>query len=192
MLYQTQGGREMKIAPIDIAHKSFKKKAFGFDQEDVMEFLRAIADEYEDVIRERNALKEQLREKEMNILEYKERDKTLRDTITTAQKMSEKVRQDSEKEAKLILNDANQKADIIVKDARDSLKAVYQEITDIKRAKIQFESHLKALIQTHMKLLEGGNTLTPDIDFVDNRRDNKEVRKASPTGHAAPISPLST
>lgn len=179
----------MKIAPIDIAHKSFKKKAFGFDQEEVMEFLRAIADEYEDVIRERNTLKEQIREKEMSILEYKERDKTLRDTIVTAQRMSEKVRIDSEKEAKLILNDANQKADIIVKDARDSLKAVYQEITDIKRAKIQFESHLKALIQTHLKVLEQGNSISPSLDIIEGKREQKP--KAS-MKNQAPISPLST
>jgi cell division initiation protein len=180
----------MKIAPIDIAHKSFKKKAFGFDQEDVMEFLRAVADEYEDVIRERNALKEQLREKEMSILDYKERDKTLRDTITTAQKMSQKVREDAEKEAKLILNDANQKADIIVKDARDSLKAVYQEITDIKRAKIQFESHLKALIQTHLKVLESGNSISPTLDFVEGKTE-KSTSHATPAKASAPVSPLS-
>lgn len=179
----------MKIAPIDIAHKSFKKKAFGLDPEDVMEFLRAVADEYEDAIRDRNALKEQLREKEMSILEYKERDKTLRETIVTAQKMSEKVRLDSEKEAKLIINDANQKADLIVKDARDSLKAVYQEITDIKRAKIQFESHLKALIQTHLKVLDQGNSISPSLDIIEGKR---EAKVKTSTTSQAPISPLST
>ena len=178
----------MKIAPIDIAHKNFRKKTFGFDPEDVMEFLRAIADEYEDVIRERNALKEQMREKELAILEYKERDQTLRETLITAQRMSEKVREDAEKEAKLILNDANHKAEMIVKDARDSLKAVYQEITDIKRAKIQFESHLKALVSTHLKILEQGNSLSPKLDFVEEKKpagSNNEHRSAPP------ISPLS-
>lgn len=182
----------MKIAPIDIAHKSFKKKAFGFDQEEVMEFLRAVADELEDVIRERNSLKEQMREKELSILEYKERDKTLRDTITTAQRMSEKVREDAETEARLILNDANQKADIIVKDARDSLKAVYQEITDIKRAKIQFESHLKALVNTHLKILEQGNSISPKLDFVENKAAANTTSRPTERKASAPISPVST
>ncbi|MFK8138234.1 MAG: DivIVA domain-containing protein [Bdellovibrionales bacterium] len=179
----------MKIAPIDIAHKSFKKKTFGFDTEEVMDFLRAIADEYEDVIRDRNNLKEQMRDKELSILEYKERDKTLRDTITTAQRMSVKVREDAEKEAKLILNDANQKADLIVKDARDSLKAVYQEITDIKRAKIQFESHMKALIQTHLKIMEQGNDLTPNFDLSSSKKTTNT--KDNSVKVTTPVSPVS-
>lgn len=149
----------MKIAPIDIAHKTFKKKTFGSDTEEVMEFLRQVADELELVLRERNSLKEHIREKEMQILEYRERDKTLRDTITTAQKMAEKIREDAEREAKLITNDANQKADIIVRDARDSLKRVYQEVTDIKRSKLQFENQFRAIINSHLQMLDSSPEL---------------------------------
>lgn len=148
----------MKIAPIDIAHKSFKKRAFGLDSEEVSEFLRAVADELEAVIRERNQLKEQLREKDLSILDYRERDKTLRETIVTAQRMAEKIREDAERESKLIVNDANQKAEMIVRDARDSLKRVYQEITDIKRSRMQFENNFKALLQSHMGMLEASDS----------------------------------
>src|SRR5687768_7196646 len=99
-----QGGF-MKIAPIDIAHRNFKHKWMGLDTDEVHEFLRSIADEMETIIRERNELKEALREKEIAILEFKERDQILKDTITTAHKMAESVRADAEREARLILND---------------------------------------------------------------------------------------
>src|SRR5690348_13537914 len=121
----------MKIAPIDIAHKTFSRKLGGIDAVEVEAFLKEVADEMENVIRERNQLKEQLRERDIQILEYKERDKALKDTIMTAHKMTENMRKDAEREAGIILNDAKQRADAIVRDSRDSLKKVYQEISDL-------------------------------------------------------------
>ncbi|NQY99546.1 MAG: DivIVA domain-containing protein [Bdellovibrionales bacterium] len=152
----------MKIAPIDIAHKTFGRKIGGFDPEEVMDFLRAVSDEFEGVIRERNALKEALREKELAITEYKERDELLKSTITTATKMADKIQKDAEREAKLILQDADQKADMIQRDARDSLKKIYQDITDLKRLRLQFENNMKALIQSHLTMLDQGQKVLPN------------------------------
>lgn len=151
----------MKIAPIDIAHKSFGRKMMGFDSDEVMDFLRSIADEFESVIRDRNQLKETLREKELSISEYKERDELLKHTITTATKMSEKIRSDAEREAKLITSDAEHKAELIVADARDSLRRIYQEIAELKKVRMQFEQNLKALVTSHLTMLEQGHQVMP-------------------------------
>lgn len=151
----------MKIAPIDIAHKQFSKKMMGLDAEEVHGFLQSIAEEMESLNRERNQLKESMREKDLQIHEYRERDKALRDTIATAQKMSEKISQEASREAKLIINDANQQADIIVKDARDSLKRIYQEISDLKKIRIQFDTNMKALLNAHLGLLEHQDNYMP-------------------------------
>ncbi len=152
----------MRIAPIDIAHKNFSKKFMGFDSEEVIEFLREMADQMEELIRERNSLKETLREKELNILEYRERDETLKTTITTATRMAEQIRIDAEREAKLIMHDANQKAEMIVKDARDSLKRIYQEVGEMKRARIQFEANLRSIAQAHLAMLDQSHQIMPD------------------------------
>jgi len=144
----------MKIAPIDITHKTFKKKFMGLDEEDVQDFLRAIADELEVVIRERNELRERLRERDLALLELKERDQVLKDTITTAHKMAENIRSDAERESKLILNDASQKADLIIRDARDSLKKIYQEISDLKRARMGFETKLRSVLSSYLIMLD--------------------------------------
>jgi len=152
----------MKIAPIDIAHKTFGRKFGGFDPEEVMDFLRSVSDELETVIRERNSLKEAMREKELAIAEYKERDELLKSTITTATKMADKIQTDAERESRLILQDADQKADMIQRDARDSLKKIYHEITDLKRLRLQFENNLKALIQSHLTMLDQGKIVMPN------------------------------
>lgn len=151
----------MKIAPIDIAHKIFGKKMMGLDADEVYEFLRDVADQMEEVIRERNALKEALREKELAIAEYRDRDETLKATIQTASKMSAQIRADAERESKLILQDAHQQADAIVRDARDSLKRTYQEIAETKRSRMQFETSLRSLLHAHLAMLEQSHLMMP-------------------------------
>lgn len=152
----------MRIAPIDIAHKSFHRKMMGFDPDEVMDFMRMISEEMETLIRERNSMREQLREKEMQIAEYRERDELLKSTITTAQRMSEKIQVDAERESKLILHDANQKAEMIVRESRDSLKRIYTDINELKKVRMQFENNLKALIHSHLTMLDQGQKIMPN------------------------------
>ena len=149
----------MRVAPIDIAHKTFDRKLGGIDPHQVYDFLKDVADQMEDIIRERNQLKELVRERDIQIMEYKERDETLKSTITTATKMAEQMKKEAEKEARLIFQDAQQRAEVIVREARDNLKKTYQEITELKRVRMQFESNLRSLIQSHQSMLDQGRVL---------------------------------
>lgn len=179
----------MRITPIDIAHKSFGKKMMGLDADEVMDFLQQIASQMESLIQERNSLKEAIREKELSLMEYKERDQVLKETIATATQMAERLRQDADREAKLIIADAQQKAEIITRDSRDSLKKMYQEVTELKRARMQFEANLKALAQAHLSLLEQGEKYMPQMhlpahNIVNGNGGNGAARSAN-------VSPLS-
>lgn len=167
----------MKIAPIDIAHKTFGRKFMGLDPEEVMDFLRTVADEMESLVREKNNLRETLRERELTIVEFKERDELLKTTITTATRMAEKIREDAERESRLIVGDANQKGELIVRDARDSLKKIYGEITDLKRVRMQFENNLRALVQSHLTMLDQGQKIMPSPEV--NYSTTREVEKIS-------------
>jgi len=161
----------MKITPIDVSHRTFSRRMFGYDDNEVTEFLTAVAAQMEALIHERNVLKEALREKEVQIGEYKERDQLLKSTITTASQMSEKMRQDSEREARLIIADAQQKAEFMTRDSRDALRKIYGDITELKRARMQFEANLKALAQAHMTLLEQGEKYMPNIGMPNIQQD---------------------
>lgn len=151
----------MKIVPIDIAHKTFSRRFTGFSPEEVTDFLHQVSEQMEELIRERNELKEALREKELNLLEFKEKDDLLKNTLKTATKMAEKLQSDAEREVKLILNDAHQKADIIIRDSRESLRRVYQEVTDLKKIRMQFEHNLRAMIESHLTMMEQGHKIMP-------------------------------
>ncbi|WP_255490163.1 DivIVA domain-containing protein [Bdellovibrio sp. KM01] len=183
----------MKITPIDIAHKSFGKRMMGLDTDEVMDFLQQVAAQMEALIQDRNSLKEALREKELSLMEYKERDQVLKETIATATQMADRLRQDAEREAKLITADANQKAEIITRDSRDSLKRMYQEVNELKRARMQFEANLKALAQAHLSLLEQGEKYMPQMHLQNQNFVNNPNSTGTATGNtrSTNISPLS-
>jgi cell division initiation protein len=172
----------MKITPIDIMHKSFGKKMMGLDADEVTDFLQQVAAQMESLLHERNAMKEALRERDLNLMEYKERDHVLKTTISTANQMAERYRQDAEREAKLIITDAQQKAEMITRDSRDSLKKMYQEVTDLKRMRMQFEANLKAMAQAHLSLIEQGEKYMPQMQLP-----NHNIQQEKSTG----ISPVS-
>ena len=173
----------MRIAPIDIAHKTFHRKMMGFDPDEVMDFLRQVAEELEMLVKERNQLKETLREKELSVAEYRERDELLKSTITTATRMSERMHVDAERESRLIINDANQKADVIVREARDSLKRLYGEITDLKKVRMQFENNVRAVVQSHLTMLDQGQRIMPSP--LIEPRIIAEMHEPEPTSQQA-------
>ncbi len=159
----------MKVTPIDIAHKAFSKRIMGCDPQEVSDFMQQISAQLEALIYERNPLKELLREKELTLIEYKEKDKMLKETMHAASQMSDKIKVDAEREAKLIITDAQQKAEMLLRDSKDSLRKSYQDITDLKRARLQFEANLKALVQAHMSIIEQGEKFLPTNHFTHDK-----------------------
>ncbi len=157
----------MKHYPSEIAHKTFERKMMGYDPDEVSDFLTIVAAQLDAVMQERNSLRDILKEKELTILEYKDRDQVLKATISSASQMTEKMRNDAERESALIINDAQQKAELITRDAKDSLKKVYAEIGDLKRTRMQFEANLKAMVQAHLSLLEQGQQFMPKMTFPE-------------------------
>ncbi len=144
----------MRFAPEDILTKTFSRNTFGgYNSSEVAIFLEAVAEELEDKQKETQKLTDQLQQRDLSLREFRDREEMLRNTITAAQQMAEKIKQDATKEARFIVEDAKQKADIIVQDARDSLKTAYQDLSDLKRIHIQLKNTLKAVLQSHQDLL---------------------------------------
>jgi len=159
----------MKITPMEIHQKRLSKKLMGYDPKEVDAFLAEIAAHLEQIISERNSLREAAREKELRLIEHKEREQALQNTIQTAALMAEKMREDAQREAKLILNDATQKSEAITRDAKDNLRKMYSEISDIKRIRLQFESSFKALMNAHLSLIDEGGKVFQTYDGSNNK-----------------------
>lgn len=144
----------MKITPLDIQQQQFKGKMFGgLDSEDVDSFLQMVAGEMEDLIRENTELKEQASRIAGDMEEMKQREGNLRETMLAAQKITEEMKANSQKEATLRISEAELQAERILADADRKLAELRSQIQELRREKLQFETALKSLLDTHYKML---------------------------------------
>jgi len=144
----------VNITPLDIQQQQFKGKIFGgLDQEDVDAFLQTVSHEMEDLIRQNTELKEQARRNSEALSEMTSRESQLRETILAAQKITEEMKANAQKEATLIISESELKAERILADADVKLAQLNAQIQDLRREKLQFETALKSLLDSHYKML---------------------------------------
>jgi cell division initiation protein len=144
----------MKITPLEIQQQQFKTKIFGgLDDADVDTFLQLVASELEDLVRENTELKEQLKKATTEVDEHRLREVSLREAMLAAQRVIEEMKANTQKESTLIISEAEMKAEQIVADAEKRLMQLNNQIQDLRREKIKFETAMKSIIETHYKLL---------------------------------------
>jgi cell division initiation protein len=144
----------MNITPLDIQQQQFKGKMLGgLDPNDVDAFLQMVAAEMESLIRENSELKEQARKFSQQLEELSQREVTLRETMLAAQKVTEEMKANAQKEANLLVSEAELKGERIVADAENRLLQLNNQLFELKRQKLQFETNLKSLVETHLKML---------------------------------------
>ncbi len=157
----------MKYYPAEIQAKTFDRKMMGYDPDQVENFLIVVAAQMEVLMQERTALKDTLKNKELDILNFKDREQLLQQTMTQSTAVTEKMKSETDRECKIIINDATQKADMITRDAKDSLRKIYGEIADLKKSRMQFEANLKAMAQAHLSLLEQADQFLPRMRMAN-------------------------
>jgi cell division initiation protein len=144
----------MKISPMDIQQQQFKGKMFGgLDAEDVDAFLQSVAGEMEELIRENGELKERLNRNATAIAEMEARESQLRETMLAAQRITEEMKANAQREAHLVVSEAELKGERIIADAERKLVDLNNQIQELRRDKVQFESGFKGLLDTYYKLL---------------------------------------
>ena len=159
----------MRITPLDIQQKQYRKAFRGLDPEDVHQFLELVRSEFEDLVKENNSLKDELRRRLSEIEEYRERETTLKETMMTAQRISEDIKLNAKKDAELVVSEAQIQADKIIQGAHARLLTIVEELNELKRQRVTYESGMKSLLASHTKLLEA----TLEANAEQTKRDEK-------------------
>lgn len=160
----------MRITPLEIQQKQFKKVLLrGIDAEDVQLFLEIVRTEFEELVKENNSLKDELRRRLGEIEEYRERETTLKETMMTAQRISEDIKLNAKKDAELVVSEAQLQADKIIQGAHGRLLTIVEELNELKRQRVTYETSLRSLLASHTKLLEA----TLEANAEQTKRDEK-------------------
>jgi cell division initiation protein len=165
----------MRITPIDIQQYQFKTRPLGYEKAGVDHFLEMVADELERFMRQHQELKEELARTRAGLEEMRQREATLNETLVTTQRVTDDLKSNARKEADIIAADAHLQAERIVRDAEERRIQLISEIQDLKRQKISFETSLRTLVESHLRLL--------NLDVVtleDRRRDERLLEERLP------------
>jgi len=174
----------MKISPLDIQQKQFQPKWRGYDPDDVHTFLEAVQSEMESLVRDNKRLQEDLKRTEAGLEDYREREKSLKDTLIMAQKMTEDIKAGALKEAEIVLSEARLQSEQIVSGAHGRLSQVLEEIQDLKSQRAQMLASLRATIETHAKLLDISERQAERREALE---DKLAILRTRPQGHVAAV-----
>jgi cell division initiation protein len=144
----------MELSPLEITQREFDRKFRGYDPEEVQTFLEQIADEMTRLLQEAADRSGQIQRLEAQVRAYQEREESLRNTLVTAQKMTEDMKGNAKREADLIMKEAELKAERLLEQAHRKLGQVQAEIAEMVRQRELFIAKLRGLIKSHLEWLE--------------------------------------
>ncbi len=104
----------MNVSPLDLRQQRFRSTFRGFDKIEVASFLAAVADDYEQALRETDRLRQDATRMEAAINEHRELEKNLKATLLTAQRLADDVRAQADREAKHIVHEAEGRSDLLL------------------------------------------------------------------------------
>jgi len=172
--------RVMRIAPLDLRQPRFRTALRGFDRTEVVAFLTEAAADYEQALRELDRLRQDLVRTEGLLNEHREREANLRNTLMTAQRLADEIKQTAQTEAKLIVREAQGRADLLLQKAQVRLEEVERDINELRLRRKDVEGTLEGSIQSLRRALD----FIREQDTVDDKLLLHRPRQPDPSANA--------
>ncbi len=144
----------MKVTPLDLRQAKLRITMRGYDRNEVDALLNEVADDYEQALRESDRLHQELLRLEAVVTEHREHERNLRNTLLTAQRLSDEIREHAEQESRRILEDAESRAELILQKSQGRIDEVQREIDGLKLKRRDVETTLQSTIATLRNALE--------------------------------------
>ena len=137
----------MNVSPLDLRQQRFRTVMRGYDKVEVASFLTAVADDYEQALRETDRLRQDVTRMEAALKEHREHEKNLNATLMTAQKLADDIRAQAEDEARRIVREAEGRSDVLLEKTQARLEDVQRGIDGLKLKRKDVETTIEATIQ---------------------------------------------
>jgi cell division initiation protein len=153
----------MNVSPLDLRQQRFRKKFRGLDPVEVAAFLVAVADDYEQALRETDQLRQELMRTEAARAaprareEPAEHDDDGPEAVGRHQVNAQKLADDranAEVEAGRIIRDAEGRSELLLEKTQARLEDIQREIDGLRLKRRDAETTLEATISTLKNTLE--------------------------------------
>jgi cell division initiation protein len=144
----------MRLTPLEIRQHRFTTRFRGFDAGEVEAFLETVVADFEDVVRENAQLRREAERLARDLDAYRAREKTIQDTLTTAQSVVEQLKRTAINESETLVVDAELRAEKIVAEARERRAELGNEIREQKYLRQRLEVDLRRTLEGYVKLID--------------------------------------
>ncbi|HCS75822.1 MAG TPA: septum formation initiator [Clostridiales bacterium] len=167
----------MALTPIDIHNKEFERSFRGYNEDEVDQFLDNIVDEFEKLYKENLEMKDRITHLMDQINQFRTMEKTLKDTLVTAQKTADEVTAVAQQKAKLILQEAEEQArQIRVNASQDVVEANREQFAIRKQIRI-LKAKIRSLLESQIEEIEqlaDDDIASTDINSTDDASNNDD------------------
>ena len=144
----------MKVSPLDLRQIRFRTALRGFDRAEVIALISEVADDYENALREVDRLRQEVSKMEALLVQHREHERDLRNTLMTAQKVSDDIRANADAQARQILREAEGRSDLLLQKTQSRLEDVQREIDGMRLKRREAENSLESMVTALKSTLE--------------------------------------
>ncbi len=143
-----------QITPNEILQKKFSQSLRGIKPDEVYDFLRMVASEFEDLLRQNMLLSEKVKQLEEAVDEYRQMENTLKNTLVSSQKIGQEIKSEAERKSNLIIRESELEAERIIQRARQRKDRLEEETFQLLNQHKRFRAEFLSLVDTHRKLVQ--------------------------------------
>ncbi|CAJ1181800.1 cell-division initiation protein (septum placement) [Companilactobacillus paralimentarius DSM 13238 = JCM 10415] len=156
----------MVLSPVEIHDKEFDSKFRGYDRDQVNDFLKQAAQDYNLALQKNAELEKQLKDTTDQLKYFTDMKDALNQSILVAQEAAEKVKSESEQEAQIIVEESQKKARDLLNQSTDKSNRILQDASDRARQVTIETDNLKKSVNSFRQGLQG--MLKQQLDMVEN------------------------
>ena len=143
----------MNLTALDIQKQTFSKSFKGYSPDDVRAYLHLVAEEVERLVRDVDRLSRENAMLREDLEDHTHREQILKDTLLSAQKVSEDVRATAHKDAELIVKDAELLSERLISQAMQRVADLEKSIQDLKIERKVARNKLQGTLDIVQQLL---------------------------------------
>ena len=142
------------LTPLEIQKQTFSRAIKGYNVDDVRAYLHLVAEEIERLLRENDRLMRDSSMLREDLEDHSNRERILKDTLLSAQKVAEDLTANARKEAELIVKDAELLAERVIGQAMQRVADLERSITDLKIERRAARNKLTATLDTIQQMVQ--------------------------------------
>jgi len=141
------------LTPLEIQKQTFSRTIKGYNSDEVRAYLHLVAEEIERLLRDNDRLSREVGLLREDLEDHSNRERILKDTLLSAQKVAEDLTTNARKEAELIVKDAELLADRLVGQAMHRVGDLEKAIGDLKIERRGARNKLQATLDTIQQMV---------------------------------------